>query len=344
MIPEERFSSAVISGSLHNPWSRRSEVSQHRGPVALQDPSQGLDVQLWTASAGGTDITLSSPNTPAFTWYTHAQEIEQVSLSFDTNGRPCVAFVDDIGGSYLRWFDPVLNATTNLDLSAFNVTTPRVTLDDDRPFNGVNSDVILGYVRAGAVRYRQLRDRFTIEHTPTVGAGGLSPSVSSLAHISMNSRYRLEFLTDPYNTPSGGPTYVYEMERGFSFDGFYIPHFIELNWYFGDAPISYHGIQKVRLHGLTKGQVRLQVDMAGMQTEYDSDYMEPQWLDMPYREEFIQQSFIPTTTYVDYSNRGLSIQMKYSGRNQNLTAPEPSHVIQVLVIQSSPVQSGFRAN
>lgn len=137
---------------------------------------------------------------------------------------------------------------------------------------------------------------------------------------------------------------VYEMERGFSFDGFYIPHFVELNWYFGDAPISYHGIQKVRLHGLTRGEVKLQVEMAGMQTEYDSDYMEPQWLDMPYREEFIQQSFIPTTTYVDYSNRGLSIQMKYSGRNQNLMAPEPSHVIQVLVIQSSPVQSGFRAN
>ena len=129
--------------------------------------------------------------------------------------------------------------------------------------------------------------------------------------------------------------YVYEMERGFSFDGYYIPHFVELNWYFGDAPISYHGIQKVRLHGLTRGEVKLQVEMAGMQTEYDSDYMEPQWLDMPYREEFIQQSFIPTTTYVDYSNRGLSIQMRYSGRNQNLMAPEPSHVIQVLVIQSS---------
>ena len=143
---------------------------------------------------------------------------------------------------------------------------------------------------------------------------------------------------------SGVAFFVYEMERGFSFDGYYIPHFVELNWYFGDAPISYHGIQKVRLHGLTRGEVKLQVEMAGMQTEYDSNYMEPQWLDMPYREEFIQQSFIPTTTYVDYSNRGLSIQMKYSGRSQNLTAPEPSHVIQVLVIQSSPVQSGFRAN
>ena len=147
----------------------------------------------------------------------------------------------------------------------------------------------------------------------------------------------------PPPEPSAG-SFVYEMERGFSFDGYYIPHFVELNWYFGDAPISYHGIQKVRLHGLTRGEVKLQVEMAGMQTEYDSDYMEPQWLDMPYREEFIQQSFIPATTYVDYSNRGLSIQMKYSGRNQNLMAPEPSHVIQVLVIQSSPVQSGFRAN
>ena len=74
--------------------------------------------------------------------------------------------------------------------------SPRITLDDARSFNGANSDVILGYVRAGIVRYRQQRDRFTVEYTPPIGAGGQPAFAGSLRHISMNSRLRLEFITD----------------------------------------------------------------------------------------------------------------------------------------------------
>ncbi|UFK09604.1 stabilization protein [Xanthomonas phage DES1] len=143
---------------------------------------------------------------------------------------------------------------------------------------------------------------------------------------------------------SRGKNFVYEMEKGWSFDGNYIPHFVELNWYFGDAPVSYHGVQKVRIHGLAKGLSKLQVSMAGMQTEYDSDYMQPQFIDLPYHQSFVTPDFTPTTSTADYSVRGISIQMKFEGRNQDIKFPEPSHVIQVLVTQSTPVSSGFRAN
>lgn len=138
--------------------------------------------------------------------------------------------------------------------------------------------------------------------------------------------------------------YVYEMEKGWSFDGNYIPHFLELNWYFGDAPVNYHGIQKIRIHGLSKGWAKLYVQMAGMQTEYDSDYMQDQIIDLPSDITYVIPDFDPTTSWADYSVRGISVQMRFSGRNEDITKPEPSHVIQVLVIQSTPVTSGARAS
>lgn len=196
MIPEERFSTAPIKGQLYNPWSRTARISYHWGPIAIQDPSQGLGVQLWTVRADGADLVLSAASTPAFVWYGHANDIAEVSLAFDQNGRPVVAFVDEAGDAFLRWFDPVPNAIVNMDLSAIGAITPRVTLDDNRPFNSATSDVILAYVREGVVRYRQQRERFTVERTPTTGAGGPVASAGALRHVSMNQSLRLEFLTD----------------------------------------------------------------------------------------------------------------------------------------------------
>src|SRR5690606_37985990 len=74
--------------------------------------------------------------------------------------------------------------------------SPRITLDDARAFNGANSDVILGYVRAGFVRYRRQRDRFTVEYTPPIVPGGTPAPATGLRHISMNSNLRLEFIVD----------------------------------------------------------------------------------------------------------------------------------------------------
>ena len=138
--------------------------------------------------------------------------------------------------------------------------------------------------------------------------------------------------------------FVYELERSWGFDGYYIPHLLELNWYFGENPFEYDTIQKIRIHGLTKGWAKLQASVAGMQTEYDSDYTEPQLIELPLNAPFITEDFKPTTNYVDSSNRGLSLQMKFEGSNTDITKPEPPHVLQVLAIQSSPQGNGHSAN
>jgi len=193
MIQEGQFSTKAIKGQLYNPWSRRTDTSLHWGPVAIQDPSQGLGVKLWRARAIAEDVLISAPGVAEFSWYTHTSKIKELSLAFDQNARVVLAFVDSDGGVFMRWFDPVPNAIVDFVVPG---VSPRVTLDDNRPFNGANSDVILGYVRAGVLRYRKQRDRFTIEYTPTEGVGGPQVYATGLRHISMNSHLRVEFMTN----------------------------------------------------------------------------------------------------------------------------------------------------
>lgn len=139
------------------------------------------------------------------------------------------------------------------------------------------------------------------------------------------------------------PTLVYEVDKGWSFDGNYIPHFVELNWFFGESPVVYYGIQKIRIHGLTKGNAYMQLECNGLETKYSKDgYQTAQYIDLMSEVEFVSAEYSPVTSYTDYSNRGLAIQMKFTGRNTNILLPEPSHVIQVLVTQSKP--NGATAN
>lgn len=141
------------------------------------------------------------------------------------------------------------------------------------------------------------------------------------------------------------PQLAYELDKGWSFDGAYIPHFVILNWYFGDNPVIYKGFQKVRIHGLTKGRAFLQLSVNGIEDEYSDDgFTTPQYIDIPKAATYVVSDFKPSTNYTDTANRGLGVQFKFEGRNTNIALPEPSHVIQVLVLQGTPDSTGKRAN
>lgn len=138
--------------------------------------------------------------------------------------------------------------------------------------------------------------------------------------------------------------HVYEIDRGWTFDGNYIPHYVVFNWYFGENPTVYTTMQKVRVHGLSMGTAKLKVQTSGIQTDYLQEFSDAEFLDLKNPYEFISEEFIPATNYADLANRGLAIQLKFEGRNCDLTLPEPSHVLQVLVPQSSPEGSGRSSN
>lgn len=196
MIPDERFSSEAVQGRLLHPWSRSPKTAYQRGPVQVQDNSGGLLAKLWTLRAEGPSAILSADDSPTQTLFTRDGDIDNISLSFDQNSRPLVCFEEvGSGESFLFWWDPEQSGYEFMALPS-GITSPRITLDDARRFNVPNSDVILGYIREGLVRYRRQRDRFQVEHTPTVGEGGEPVAAALLHHISMNDALRLEFITD----------------------------------------------------------------------------------------------------------------------------------------------------
>lgn len=195
MIPEDRFSTTPVRGQTVNPWSRDRKVSYHMGPVQVEDTSQGLLAKLWTLRAEGGAAVLVAEGIDPLVLVDRENHLESVTLSFDQNARPCACFEEQGGGAFLYWYDPIEADMAIAPLAAGTVT-PRITLDDARQFNIGNSDIILGYVRDGLVRYRRQRDRFQNEFTPPIGPGGSPASAAVLHHISMNSVHRLEFIVD----------------------------------------------------------------------------------------------------------------------------------------------------
>lgn len=157
------------------------------GGIALQDPSQGLLVQTWRARIlnNNTDIVVDADSV-AETTLISGTNITEVSLAFDSNMNPAVAYVED-GTAKLYWFDSTLPGQTTTEFPG--IVTPRVSLDDKRPLQSAIRDVIFAYLRDGNLYYRQQRDRYLTEYLLQEDVG--SPG---LIKIGMNRQLRFQFL------------------------------------------------------------------------------------------------------------------------------------------------------
>jgi len=140
-------------------------VDYELGGVAIQDPSLGLLVRAWKLWVDGEDVRIAPLNDlgNATTLFS-GPGITEVTLSFDNNAMPVVAYIqaDELK---LRWFDlsqsPPQYVVNNFGLG---IATPYLTFDDKRPqFIGA-SDVMLFYVRSRKVWVRLLRERWTVEY------------------------------------------------------------------------------------------------------------------------------------------------------------------------------------
>jgi hypothetical protein len=142
-----------------------SLVDYEKGGIALNDPSQGLMVQDWRVRAlnASSEIRVSAAPYDVEVAILSASNITEVSLAFDQNMRPSVAYIED-GQAKLYWYDSVAEASIVTILAA-DVTSVFLTLDDKRAVGALlnYNDVLLFYVRSGNLYYRQQRDRFAIE-------------------------------------------------------------------------------------------------------------------------------------------------------------------------------------
>lgn len=200
-IPDERLSSVLVSGHFLEPDDRENHplLDYESGPIALNDPSEGLFYQAWTLRyfPATSEFVIEAPNTPQTVVHT-APDVTELSLAFDQNGNPFIAYVED-GDAKFYWWDTAFPGYTVSSLPADSLT-PRCCTDDKRQSQSGSSDIILCYVHAGALKYRQERDRYTIERIlddpflhPLYGL----PAV--VKRVGMNKKNRLQWLCDLAN-------------------------------------------------------------------------------------------------------------------------------------------------
>ncbi len=190
MIPLQRLSTTVVPAEFLTPddiEAPSSLVDHELGGVGLNDASQGLRVRNWRLRLVGNDVRINADGVSEVTLFTRSG-ITELSLAFDQNMRPYVAFVEN-GQSVLRWYDTLAEQQVFLELAEGTVT-PRVCLDDKRPLQVGASDVILAYVLGNNLYFRAQRDRFEIEYLLKADVGG------RIIRVGMNRNYRLQFLME----------------------------------------------------------------------------------------------------------------------------------------------------
>lgn len=162
------------------------------GGTGLNNPDDGLLVQTWEAWYNTADSTVYVKDeaenvTPLFTM----ANIHTISLTFDQNMNPFVAYMKRIGETdeaWFWWFDTDLEDTVHTQLPAGSVY-PVCSLDDKRSTQTMSSDIILAYVRANTLYIRVQRDRYLTEYTFHEGLDDFT----YCRKVGMNSKNRLQF-------------------------------------------------------------------------------------------------------------------------------------------------------
>lgn len=167
MIPEDRLSTETVQGEFIFPSGLYATRTQdyELGGVALQDPSQGLQVQAWFCYLEDESIYIRPVESTSPTLLMTRAGVVELSVAFDQNMRWNLALLLDTGELEFHWYDTVVNEYVT---SVYpNVVSVKATLDDKRPLQILQdtSDVILTYIRSNAsLYYRQQRDRYETEY------------------------------------------------------------------------------------------------------------------------------------------------------------------------------------
>jgi hypothetical protein len=171
------------------------------GGIALNDPSQGLQVQTWWARLFKNGITeksylyIGADTVPEFIWLQDA-DFQEISLAFDQNMNPFVAYMVD-GEAKFYWYDTALPGYTTTTLPAGS-RSPKCGLDDKREMQDSTSDILLMYMRDDKLYYREQRDRYTVEYLLSSGHGLLD-----VIQVGMSVKLRVQIALGLQEYPAG---------------------------------------------------------------------------------------------------------------------------------------------
>lgn len=156
------------------------------GGVALFDASQGMMVRTWYTRLvidGVTEtnaVFIGAADVPEVMFFS-GLTISEVSLAFDQNMNPFLAFVEG-GQAKFYWFDAALPGYTTTTLPVGS-RSPKCCLDDKRSTQIAASDILLFYMRGTTLYYREQRDRYLIEYTLAGSLGGQDVLMCGMSRV-----------------------------------------------------------------------------------------------------------------------------------------------------------------
>lgn len=101
--------------------------------------------------------------------------------------NPFIAYVQG-GQAKYYWYDSTVPGMVHTNLPAGSYD-PRCTMDEKRPFNIAESDILLSYIRAGNLCVRYQRERYLTEHVLKSGIG----SSARLVSMALNRGFRVQW-------------------------------------------------------------------------------------------------------------------------------------------------------
>lgn len=206
MIPDNRVSTTAHHAAFNDPTRGPVEYLRdyERAGVALYDGTKGMQVKVWEGRVvDKMEVQVSAPGVPWTSLFTRAVVVEEISIAFDNNMFPFVTFTEASGGAWIYWFDSSDNTQKFTQLPAGTVS-PRCCIDDHRPSQNANSDVVLAYLRGGSLYVRYQRERYGTEYLMQAGLG----ANARLVDVGMNRIWRLQFRLRNANHVAGAAVFT----------------------------------------------------------------------------------------------------------------------------------------
>lgn len=191
MIPQNALSSSPVVDDIvgGKGQSNNQLIDYETGGIALNNPTGGLSYQIWKAEVlNFREVWISSPNTPRTFVFSSGYSLQSISLSFDQNMRPYIAYMEN-GIAKFYWFNSLIGGPDILTLPTGS-RNPKTSMDDKNSVAtdlGTN-DIILAYMRGTTLYFRVQRDRYQIEYTLRTGVTG------DLLKFGMGENRRLQFV------------------------------------------------------------------------------------------------------------------------------------------------------
>lgn len=191
MIPVPGMSSTPVPASINGGKGLTDNllIDYETGGAGLNDSVGGLRYQIWKAEVlNFREVWLSAPNTPQTFVFSSGYALQEISLAFDQNMRPYIAYVEN-GIAKFYWFNSLIGAPDILTLP-LGSRNPKATMDDkfDEATNLGTNDIILAYMRGTTLYYRLQRDRYQIEYVLKTDV------VGDLLKFGMGANRRLQFV------------------------------------------------------------------------------------------------------------------------------------------------------